>query len=482
MGVAWVVSRIDGEPFDAFHARFSEWIRSTNVIDEALEGLAGERADRRHAWPSLIRSAAAVYAQGGFLGERRFGEVMAAAGRVMPEMIFNSTEFHSGVDFRFRASDNRRAVVGNGRYRVPRAVAEQVRLADIVAASSCFPGGFEPIVFPQHFRWPADFPLDKALGALGERYASGLPLMDGGIYDNQGIESLVLAFRRTEAATLVMSDVSVPNERIYDVPPPRHGRGWVTLNRVWWAGRALFLAALVAALVLGWHGWETARDGSWTLTDYFLYLVPGSLSAAVAGALVYLRRRLDDANDLIETHVKSDAWRLLRPLTVPELVQMLVLRAGSVLALTSSIFMARVRGLVVQGVWQDEKFDDRRVGNLIHSLTSPHPKLFEEFPWLEPREHLKELSRAAQAVPTTLWWDDDTEFPTLERAGQATLCFTLLRFVVRAHADEYETPGTPLNDLYLRLRDEWDAFNTPSVEVGRVGAAGAPAAQPGVAA
>jgi predicted acylesterase/phospholipase RssA len=463
-GMAWVVSRIDGEPFDAFHRRYAEWMRSTNVIEDALDDLAGERGERRGSWPSLIRSAAGVYARDDLFGDRRFAEVLSdRAG--LEEAIFNSTEFHTGIAFRFRASENPRAAIGNANYRVPRAVAGHVRLADIVAASSCFPGGFEPLVFPQHFRWPADFPLAKAREALGERYADGLPLMDGGIYDNQGVESLVLAFQRSSAATLLVSDVSVSDDQIYDVPPPALGRGWVTLRMVYWAGWALFAVALVAAFVLGWHGWDTARNGSWGWQEYFLYLVPGVLSAAVAGVLVYARRRLDDANELIESQLKVDAWPPLRRLTVPEFVSMLVLRAGSVLALTSSIFMKRIRGLVFRGVWQDARFDDRRIANLIHTLATPQPKLFEEHPWLAPKPHLVELSRAAQRVPTALWWDDDGQFPTLERAGQATLCFVLLRFIVRTRAGAYEAPGTPLHDLYTRLRGEWEVLNGTAVRM-----------------
>ena len=46
-------------------------------------------------------------------------------------------------------------LLGNANYPLPREVAQHIRLADVVAASSCFPGGFEPFVFPQQFEWPA---------------------------------------------------------------------------------------------------------------------------------------------------------------------------------------------------------------------------------------------------------------------------------------------------------------------------------------
>jgi hypothetical protein len=87
-------------------------------------------------------------------------------------------------------------------------VAQHIRLEDIVAASSCVPGGFEPLVFPQQFHWPRDFPREEALKLLSPDFASGLPLMDGGIYDNQGVASLLLAFNEPSSTRLLISDVS----------------------------------------------------------------------------------------------------------------------------------------------------------------------------------------------------------------------------------------------------------------------------------
>jgi hypothetical protein len=61
-------------------------------------------------------------------------------------------------------------------------VARNVRLADVIAASSCFPGIFEPINFPDDFRWPsaAGQTLDEVRGQLHTKLSSGVPLMDEG--------------------------------------------------------------------------------------------------------------------------------------------------------------------------------------------------------------------------------------------------------------------------------------------------------------
>ena len=465
-GMAWVASVLDGRSFDDFHRWFSGWLKRTNVVRLALDDLTARRGDEAHQWPSLIRSAADVYDRDDLLRGRRFADLLGAPAFPLEEAIFNATEFHTGVAFRFRRSDNAYARIGNGNYRVPRAVAQHIRLADVVAASSCFPGGFEPLVFPQAFRWPAEFPLEQAQAALGPGFRQGLPLMDGGVYDNQGVESLVLAFRKTTATTLLISDVSARNRPMYDVPPPPGGRGFLTLRGVGWMGVGLLLLAAVAFVVLAWHGWETARTGDWGWEDYFLYLVPGLLAGGVAAALVWLRGHVRMARALALKMIRVDVTASLQRLTVPEFIQMLALRASSVLALTSSIFMARIRGLVYKGVYADDAYAGRRMSNLIYTLAEDAPKLFDRAPWLRPRPHLVDLAEQAEAMPTTLWFTDDSQFHTLERAGCVTVCFVLLRFIVEGYeAAEYEPQGAPLHELYVRLRKEWDVFNGAAIKM-----------------
>ncbi|EAU62325.1 hypothetical protein, partial [Stigmatella aurantiaca] len=375
------------------------------------------------------------------------------------EVIFNTTEFHSGLDFRFRRSAPSQAILGNGRHRVPRSVAQHIRLADMVAASSCFPGGFEPLIFPQQFHWPQSYPLPAALQELGADFAHGLPLMDGGIYDNQGIDSLLLAFKTRTPPTLIISDVSTESSELYNVPKNPTSRGWVTLQGVSWMGWGLFFLALVSALILAWSGAAAARAGDWKWQDYFLYLVPSVLSASVAAGLFWVRRRLNDVNALLRKQMEVDAWPSFRKLTVNEFSQMLVLRIGSLLALTSSVFMKRVRGLIFKNLYRTSEYTGRRISNLISKLSTEDAPLFAEYPWIQPKPHLVKLGQQASQMATTLWFTQDDQFVTVESAGEATLCYVLLRHILKQHKGRYETAGLPLFDLFERLRKEWAVFN-----------------------
>jgi len=77
----------------------------------------------------------------------------------LKELVFNATEFSYGLPFRFQRGlgfelrgKRGHGYFGNYQVHFPQEAQEEVRLADIVAASSCFPLGFEPILFPHDFR------------------------------------------------------------------------------------------------------------------------------------------------------------------------------------------------------------------------------------------------------------------------------------------------------------------------------------------
>jgi predicted acylesterase/phospholipase RssA len=455
VGAAWVTSVLDGDTFASFRERFGGFLLGTNVIRQALCHLADNRRGAGATWPSLIRSAAEQYASPGFMGDRRFA---ALYDERLPlrEVIFNATEFRTGVAFRFRRSRNPLARIGNGSLPVPRRVADHVRLADVVAASSCFPGAFEPFRFPDDFTWPADFPVEAAREELGPKFAAGLPLMDGGIYDNQGISSLLLAYHRGGAATLLACDTSPRNPDLYPTPAP-HARGFVPLRLVRWLGIALFLLALLsfgALLVEGCARWTGSG------TDWLLYVVPGVLSAGTAGGLLWLRRRIRAgiASLRRQVHV-GDVWNDVRGLTVAEAEGLADLRLTSLLALTSSVFMARIRSLVYRSLYEDPRFEHRRMACLIYSLEESRPALFAAHPWLRPSPELVRRAAEAEKMPTTLWFDAPDQLATLEAVGAATCCFILLKFVLEDRAAEAAHPGSPVALLLERLKAEWAVLN-----------------------
>lgn len=456
VGAAWVVSVLEKKPFEEFFSAFSTFLKKTNVIREALDHLTATRSGGQVTTPSLIRSAASVYARPDFLGDRRFREILDARPFPLDEVIFNSTEFHSGIDFRFRRSGNPGAVVGNGNFGVPGEVAANLRLADVTAASSCFPSAFEPFLFPDHFDWPASFPLRSVRDALGETFAGGLPLMDGGIYDNQGVGALVLAYdKAADPPVLLISDTSPPQDRMYDYPAPRR-RGWLTLNVVQALAYVVFVLALVSVIGLVV---TAVRDGHpFTVHGIVLYGLPLLTSAMVAGGLVWAHRQIGSVRKMLRSDVRIDnAWSALRSLTVSDVVSLLQLRISSLVALTSSVFMNRVRGLIFSGVYSDPRYKDRRISNLIYTLTLSRPAIFKQYPWLRPGARLRERAVLACEVATALWLASDDQLTLLVEVGEATTCFALIKYIVTLPGERQNDPAVAA--LLARLRKEWEVMN-----------------------
>ena len=123
---------------------------------------------------------------------------------------------------------------------------KEIRLADIIAASSCFPGGFEPIAFPDDFIHGA---CKELINLKEEKFPIPIDLMDGGIYDNQGIDSIVNAQERREGYQeltekgkvksknylmpfdlIIVSDVSSPDMAAFEFFEEKQENFWRRLS------------------------------------------------------------------------------------------------------------------------------------------------------------------------------------------------------------------------------------------------------------
>lgn len=198
----YAMSQARGQSFPDYHAWLIRKLRSAKmmewVLEEFTEGTPQTLSKRR----SMVAALADIYDRYFFDG-CRFGELLAMRDRAeqdpgathLEEVIINAADFRTGLGFRFQLHDP----VGNGPTHLEPEHLRHARLADIMAASSCLPGGLEPFYFPEDFVWDGDEAKADA-AEIKNRLASldveAVPLMDGGIYDNQGLESLMLAVVR----------------------------------------------------------------------------------------------------------------------------------------------------------------------------------------------------------------------------------------------------------------------------------------------
>jgi predicted acylesterase/phospholipase RssA len=459
-GVAWALACVERRPFTEFEASFARFLREVPLVDRALDRLTRPaRGPRRH---DLVTAVADVYAET-FLRAPdgrpyRFGALLDA-DLPLRELTINATEFRTGLAFRFQRSASPLARIGNGNVAIPRAVARDLRLADVVAASSCFPGGFEPMAFPDDFDWPGGEPPEPARAAIGP---VPVALMDGGIYDNQGIQGLLLAGDRggeergvDRLDLLVVSDTDQEAEPLYAFPPRNAKRGLRlgTLALLGWGLGLLCVLTLVLVCVDAARAWQAAGGAR---VAQLAFLLPVAFVLLVAYALLWLRRMLR-AQLARVPHFRTRVWPALRALRLHPVLAALDLRMTSLHAMASRVFMKRVRALVYERLYRDARYERKRVSNLIHHLRPGKPFPLAGVP--PPSAALHEAVEIANAMPTTLWFDDPRQLDALVRTGEATLCFNLLKHLQREHGPDPARYPSDAATLWRRALDLWQNAN-----------------------
>ena len=356
------------------------------------------------------------------------------------DIIFNATEFKTGIAFRFQKSITP-CKIGNGNIWMDADQADELRMADVVSASSCIPGGFEPFQFPEDFHWPKTYQYgDKrgeAFGPVelktGQGLDSGLALMDGGVYDNQGITSVLLAISRRVAEPqagldesenhdpqawanwahdllgrfsivdlFIVSDTPVLKETMYSVDyktdkAPGRFAQWLSqrtlgdLNRFAWIVAIILLLSAVAAFVrLTQTGQldELRKHLSQGIGGYLPLLYEGLatlvplLTAGLLGAIMLtLRGKLNAAARDMRRKLPNfsrSPWYYLKHMRLYELASMLRLRASSLMALSSDIYMHRIRQLGYGILFSRKELIPSVMTNEIYAIRSAAKKLLPD--------------------------------------------------------------------------------------------------------
>jgi predicted acylesterase/phospholipase RssA len=445
-GVRYALSQKACESFETFFEKFSADLLSINVVDLALTQLTrGAPTIPSGRW-DVITACAQVYDEK-FFGHKRFNVFWEGPCIPLTELIFNATEFHNAIAFRFqKRGEDRRAKIGNGDIFITPEQAQQIRLADIVAASSCFPGGFEPLSFPNDFHWPDTPDGALALKQLQAMNWAPLPLMDGGVYDNQGMGSLTLGDQEhlKKFGLFIFSDSEPQQPDLYTLPKPRPA-GWMRLwhlKVLWWILFLLGLGtAVVAARLINLH------EFGWT---NLLETFPLAMAIGSVLTLLWVRIKITDALRHVPK-IKGSAWGLVKNLKVNQFIDMMELRISSLFALASSIFMRRIRRLVYKSVMGDDLFKGKTVPTLIYDLLEAdtfQPPL----DWLNPSPAACEVACAADKLPTTLWFTGPEQLPHLIACGQMTICRKVLLHILKLSGDNQDAVPPHLRALFDKAR------------------------------
>lgn len=483
--------------YKSLHTFMSEF----DLVSEALKYLSEDKNWENDRKRTLINAFASVY-HAEFESEL-FGLLWDENSSIhLKEIIFNATEFNFGLPFRFQKSEREKIktdntqqeFIGNNKIHIPIEVAKEIRLADIIAASSCFPFGFEPINFPDDFIYNESIKLkDESLYPKhvydGDKIHYPIGLMDGSIDDNQGVDGIITAEERMKhypkelqifcsdddkAVDLyIISDASSPkiesfsrkeNDKIRVV-----GKwNFESLKYFGIASAFIGVSSLVYAFFVSYKLSVIALSifGTFGLLTAFVLLL---FSIGLTG----LTRKMG----VPEFAVK----RLLHfnKLKLGTLYNLFVNRKRSAMTLVSEVFIKHMRWFSYERVYGDIAWRPRLIMNAIFEFTNEEvEKRRKKYPdmnaeLLTPSDKIIKATSKANSMGTRLWFipeelEGEENMPdTLIACGQYTICFSLLEYIEKYLKNEkfhknYEKYSDEIkesiNQLELDLLEDWRKF------------------------
>lgn len=421
-GVSYVLALAQGKDFKSCFHKLYGLLQDDKLVVEALE-----KINHTQKWQAqgknknLINAFSEVY-QARFCDEQHLSLLLHKPLGHLNEFCFNATDMYDAIPFRFQKTGK----MGNGRIHITHKAAAEIRLGDIMAASSCFPGGFEPMAFPGDFVRDNNSPLQEYWQE--RKYPANIALMDGGILDNQGIESIEMENDRPNVqkiGTYIISDVSPRNAPPFNIPDGKIAGllGNLTLRTIQIVHAMIALAALAGI----WWFWNTSR---------LLLIV--SVLVALFGALVVLaiwglQKLIDNlVTDTLDQ--KSETTVILKNLDILEktpikiLWNLAITRFFSLSSIMENVFMNRIRVLELKNLYVSKEWDHKLISNNIYSLYTDY-KEAKNIP--HPSAQMLATAEKAATMPTSLWFSSKEKeagmLDVLIVAGQITLCFQLLR-------------------------------------------------------
>ena len=215
-GLRYMLALAKKEEVDGMIKNLYDFLFHEDLVEDAFANIEKGRTDNG---TSLIKLMASIYDEKLFNGAV-MGDLMDRVDDIpVKHFSANATDFSNGLPFRFQVTETRMTektrsafgIFGNNEHRLGQDIARQITLGEALACSSCFPSGFEPMVFPDDFKVS-----QKDNAARIDSFGS----MDGGIVDNQGIEPILLAEERIRKSEKDRTDKALELVIVSDVASP----------------------------------------------------------------------------------------------------------------------------------------------------------------------------------------------------------------------------------------------------------------------
>jgi hypothetical protein len=514
-----------GKSFEEYYTHLKEFMNGEAALKAAFDVLEDDDAwkDTPQKGRNLINAFAKVYHEKLF--EKGTWKDFFDPSNIkhVKQICANSTEFKNGLSFRFQNVDNnkRTGIIGNYalylREKKPFDSLKKIRLGDITAASSCFPLGFEPIMYPEDFTYNASENTSLSKNELLEimksqeaykQIADGIAsneksgirlqemrgigleteitqefeqkdealsdddkkkfsfgLMDGGIADNQAINSSILADGRKNGkfGTLIICDVTSPFMDAYSLPKvEKTWYNWFSL-RFW----GILYVLSIAALSVGFY--FTCNKVMITIAAIMVVL------PLVLGIIGYRKLYKGAAKDNTWTKMIRKYLGYFFTIPVASFSQMIRARIKSTGIMVADVFLKRIRSMWYDKLYESKDWENRRISVMIYELSKDHNKVTEARIGkvaglkamvsaldLKPDPKIQEIAQIASSVSTTLWFDEnDVKRETLEcliATGQFTMCYNLIRYICELEIQKPDLVDNEMRALKDQLLADWRLF------------------------
>jgi len=462
-GAAYLAGLAKGKQLKDVFKELYGFMTSKDLFDLATKNMPAKT--------SLITAAAEVYDKEIFK-QMQFGQLVDALPKLhVKHFSFNATEFATGNQFRFQWSEEiygappefKRGIIGNAYFNIKEDEARAIRMGDIIAASSCFPGGFEPIMMPSDF----------GVTITGDNYPVGL--MDGGISDNQGIAPVLLAEDRLKLNykninkaeppanildLVIVSDVTSPYMSPYRAADYKKAGGWKK-----WTPKGIYLVnifVLIASVTGVWIGINKAMP-----VAIIAGAAVGALSLVVfllTTVLTRLPKILGVPAAFVPTFGRLSKW----PLWL--YIGLLQNKVNSMVKMAMDVFLKGGRRAQYNDLYKDKTWQNRLIMNAIYELRENEPALEKKKQSgqlnksLWPTAEMQKIAAQAASMGTTLWFTkDELQQDMLDdiiACGQFTICWNLLEYLDKIKANLANTTANHqvLIDCRGELEKLWQQF------------------------
>lgn len=499
VGVKYVTTiKKGGTIKDCYHSVY-DFMANCDLVTEALNYLSDDENWLGTKQRSLINSFAAIYYKK--FESESFNLLWDETPSIhLKEIGFNATEFNFAMPFCFYKTEKvegahvQHEYIGNKKIHIPIDVAKEILFSDIIAASSCFPFGFEPINFPDDFVYPGATKLmDESLlprhAHDGDRIDYPIGLMDGSIDDNQGIDAVVLSEERMKQYPKELREFRSDDHKAVDLyivsdvssPMMEHYIRSTTNNIPYignWNFGSLQNFGLCSALI----GVFSILFASYAHTKFLVIILSmfGTFGLLLALVLLIFSKGITGLTKRFGVS-EYELKRILHfdRLKFGTLYNLFINRSRSGMKLVSEVFMRQMKWFSFERIYSDVAWKPRIVMNAARKLIDhevvkrrkKHHYLHNEL--LEPGEKIIVATSKANTKHTTLWFTDEelagehNMLDTLIACGQFTTCFNLLEYIERTIKNEYyesdyqnydEVTKAALNELNDSLMTDWLKF------------------------